>query len=54
MTLPLNENAGLDLDMRGSTFVLEATMAHTLSENAGLDLEMRVSTFVLEAKMASP
>ena len=54
MTLPLSENEGLDLDMRGSTFVLEAKMAHPLSENAGLDLEMRVSTFVLEAKMAHP
>ena len=48
------ENAGLDLEMRVSTFALEAKMAHPLSENAGLDLEMRVSTFVLEAKMAHP
>ena len=44
MAHPLGENAGLDLDMRGSTFLLEAKMAHPLSENAGLDLEMRVST----------
>ena len=41
MTLPLSENAGLDLDMRVSTFVLEAKIAHTLSETTILDLLYR-------------
>ena len=37
MPHPLSENAGLDLDMRISTFVLEAKMAHSLSETTILD-----------------
>ena len=34
------KNAGLDLHMRVSTFLLEPEMPHLLSENAGLDLDM--------------
>ena len=52
MAHPLSEKAGLDLDMRVSTFLLEPKMPHLLSENAGLDLDMRVSTSVLEPIMA--
>ena len=52
MAHPLSEKAGLDLDIRVSTFLLEPNMQHFLSENAGLDLDMRVSTSVLEPKMA--
>ena len=54
MAHPLSENAGLDLDMRVSTFVLEAKMTLPLSENEGLDLDMRVSTFVLRQIWHTP
>ena len=37
MAHPLSENAGLDLEMRVSTFVLEGKMVHPLSETTILD-----------------